>query len=231
MIEAQASDEQLRQFSILADLSEHDLASVRQRLKIVNFARGETIIAHQAEDADVYLLLTGQAVANRYSAAGREISYRRIPPNSYIGELAVFDGRARSVNIVALTDVTAGLLNEAVFRDLMLSMPVLSQALLRDLAWRVRDLTDRIYETTASSVKMRLYSELVRTAIAEGGDDDEIVIQNPPTHAEWAALVGGQREAITRALSELTALGLLRKQGRSLVITDLDRLLDQIEET
>lgn len=230
MIEDPQFAEQLRNFSIFEELSDEEFRAVLAKINLVRFERGETIIAHEAHDTDVYLLLEGQALANRYSLAGREISYRRLPPNSYVGELAVFDGQPRSVNIVALSDVTMGRLSGAAFRELMAAMPSLTHALLRDLSARIRELSDRIYETTASSVKMRFYTELIRVAMAQESDGDEIILKNPPTHAEWAATVGGQRETITRAMSELTALGLLQKQGRSLVIPDLDRLMDQCED-
>lgn len=220
----------LRNFSIFKELDDDELQKIIEKVSIVRFERGETIITHEARDTDVYLLLDGQVLANRFSLAGREISYRRLPPFSYFGELAVFDGEPRSVNIVALSHVTIGRLSGAAFSQLMLSLPTMNRALLRDLSARIRDLSDRIYNTTASSVKMRFYTELIRTAMAQNSDGDEIVLANPPTHAEWAATVGGQRETITRAMSELTSLGLLRKQGRSLVIPDINGLMDQCED-
>jgi len=223
-------EDKLRHFSIFEELSDEDIQTVLDKVSIVRFARGETIIAHEARDTDVFLLIEGQALANRYSLAGREISYRRLPEYSYVGELAVFDGQPRSVNIVALSQVVMGRLSGAAFRDLMLTLPSVTQALLRDLSGRIRDLSDRIYETTASSVKMRFYAELIRTAMAQDSDKDEIILRNPPTHAEWAATVGGQRETITRAISELTSLGLLSKKGRSLVIPDIHALMDQCED-
>lgn len=223
-------EEDLRNFSIFEELTDEELQKVLNKVSIVRFERGETIIAHEARDTDVFLLLKGQALANRFSLAGREISYRRLPPFSYVGELAVFDGKPRSVNIVALSEVQMGRLSGAAFRELMLEIPSMTQALLRDLSTRIRDLSDRIYETTASSVKMRFYTELIRTAMAQESDSDEITLRNPPTHAEWAATVGGQRETITRAISELTQNGLLTKKGRSLVIPDINALMDQCED-
>lgn len=223
-------EEKLRLFSIFENLSDEDLQTVLDKISIVRFERGETIIAHEARDTDVFLLLEGQALANRYSLAGREISYRRLPAYSYVGELAVFDGQPRSVNIVALSPVTMGRLSGSAFLELMQTIPSVNKALLRDLSGRIRDLSDRIYETTASSVKMRFYTELIRTAMEQESEGDEIVLRNPPTHAEWAATVGGQRETITRAISELTQLGLLQKQGRNLVIPDINGLMDQCED-
>jgi CRP-like cAMP-binding protein len=223
-------EDKLRQFSIFEELSDDDLQTVLNKVSIVRFERGETIIAHEGRDTDVFLLLEGQALANRFSLAGREISYRRLPAYSYVGELSVFDGQPRSVNIVALSEVVMGRLSGSAFRELMLELPSVTQALLRDLSTRIRDLSDRIYETTASSVKMRFYTELIRTAMMQESEGDEITLRNPPTHAEWAATVGGQRETITRAISELTSLGLLRKKGRNLVIPDIHALMDQCED-
>ena len=222
--------DKLRNFSIFEELNDDDLQTVLNQVTIVRFERGETIIAYEARDTDVFLLLEGNALANRFSLAGREISYRRLPAYSYVGELAVFDGQPRSVNIVALSTVVMGRLSGAAFRELMLELPSVTQALLRDLSGRIRDLSDRIYETTASSVKMRFYTELIRTAMAQESEGEEIVLRNPPTHAEWAATVGGQRETITRAISELTSLGLLKKSGRRLVIPDIHGLMDQCED-
>ena len=108
-------------------------------------------------------ILISQKLANRYSLAGREISYRRLPPNSYFGELAVFDGQPRSVNIVALSEVEIGRLSGPAFSELMVAIPGMTKALLRDMSARIRDLSDRIYETTASSVKMR-WPKVVRMA-------------------------------------------------------------------
>lgn len=224
------SHERLRKFSLFKNLPDDALDRVQSRIMVVRFARGETIIQHEAHDTDVFLLLDGQALVNRYSLAGREISYRRLPANSYMGELAVFDGKPRSVNVIAVTEVVMGRLSGAAFTELILTIPEAMKALLADLSARIRDLSDRIYENTASSVKMRFYSELMRAALAAQGDEDEIVLRNPPTHSDWAAIVGGQREAITRALGELIKMGILRKDGRDLVVTDLDRLIDQIEE-
>lgn len=223
-------EDKLRRFSIFEDLSDEDLEKVASKVSVVRFERGETIIAHEARDTDVFLLFDGQVLANRYSLAGREISYRRLPTYSYFGELAVFDGQPRSVNIVAMSEVEIGRLSGPAFSDLMAAIPSISKALLRDMGARIRELSDRIYVTTASSVKMRFYNELIRNAMALGGGDGEIVLKDPPTHAEWAATVGGQRETITRAISELTSIGLMRKQGRNLVITNLHGLMDQVEE-
>ena len=223
-------EDKLRCFSIFEDLNDEDFGLVMNKASVVRFERGETIIAHEARDTDVFLLLEGQVLANRYSLAGREISYRRLMPYSYFGELAVFDGHPRSVNIVAMTEVLIGRLSGPAFSELMAAIPSISKALLRDMGARIRELSDRIYVTTASSVKMRFYNELIRNAMALGGGDGEIILKDPPTHAEWAATVGGQRETITRAISELTTLGLMRKQGRNLVITDLNGLMDQCED-
>jgi len=223
-------NDELRKFLLFADFTDEELAVVRASIMPVSFAKGETIISHLDEDRNVYFLFEGHLLANRYSMAGREIGYRRVYPPSYLGELAAFDGQPRSVNIAALTAVRMARIEQTRFLELVRTYPKFAQRLAHDLAMRVRELSDRVFEITASSVKMRLYGELCRTAVAEGGGANSLVLDNPPTHAEWAAMVGGQRETVTRCFAELQAQGVLSKRGRSLVIPDLEALIELVEE-
>lgn len=53
------NNSRLRKFSIFEDLSDETLESIKSRIMVVRFGRGETIIAHEALDTDVFLLLDG----------------------------------------------------------------------------------------------------------------------------------------------------------------------------
>lgn len=221
--------DELAGFGLFAGLSPAQLAKVAQQVRTLGFERGEIVIEHQSEGRDVFLLIEGQLMVNRYAASGLEIGYRRIRPPAYFGELAVFDKAPRSVNIVALAPARVGNIPGAAFLTLLDAMPDLARTLLADMAGRVRDLSNRLFESTAVSVPGRVEAELLRMCVAAGIGEDGGVIDNMPTHAELATLVGGQRETVTRALNRLAELDIVAKQGRSLVIRDFDALLERTE--
>lgn len=221
--------EELRAYELFARLSDDELEVARDAIRVARHEKGETIIAHQDPGQDVYLLMEGTLLANRYSAAGREVGYRRIREGTHFGELAAFDGQPRSVNVIALTDCTIGTIPAATFRQLLERSTAFVETLLTRMAEIIRDLSDKVFEASAGSVRLRLDSELIRMAMEVGPEGNRAHIANPPTHAELAALIGGQRETVTRAFNELVSEGIVSKEGRSITIEDLDTLIERVE--
>lgn len=224
------SDRDLRRFGLFGSLPAADLTVLDGSLRVRDYARGEMVVRHLDTGSDVYVLFDGQLLANQFSASGREISYRRIVAGNYFGELAAVDGLARSVNIVALTEAKVGMVPGSVFRGLLDTSPALARALLADMATRVRDLSNRLFETSAVTVPFRVDAEIIRLAMAAGVEANRATIALPPTHAELAALVGGQREAVTREIGKLIDAGLVDKRGRSLIVLDVDGVIERVED-
>jgi CRP-like cAMP-binding protein len=133
------------------------------------------------------------------------------------------------VNIVALEDVRVARLPQSLIQDLFERSPRFMRAILEDLAGLTRSLTDRLFELNAVSVACRVDIELLRMAVAAGGDGRQAVIQPCPTHAELAVLVGSQREPVTRELNRLASLKIVAQTGRTLRILDMPALADEIE--
>ena len=223
------SVEELKNFSIFRNLPPEDVHRIGASVILKTYARSEIIVGYFDSGGDVFLLFDGQLLANRFSSAGREISYRRISAGSYFGELPAVDGQPRSVNIVALTEARVGRIPAGSFRELVENSKPFARALFADMAARIRELSNRLFEASAVSVRGRLDSELVRLALEVGVEDNRAVIVRGPTHAELAALIGGQRETVTRALAELVDIGLVTKRRRDLIIEDVQALIERVE--
>ena len=70
---------------------------------------------------------------------------------------------------------------------------------------------------------MLILCELAETFGSERPDGG-IEIDVPITQSELATLVGSTRQSVNASLGELTDKGLLRKQGRHLVVNKLEEL-------
>jgi CRP-like cAMP-binding protein len=230
MVAAPVLTTELARIGLFAGQPEAVLAMIGQSVRTRLHAQGATIIEYGSTESDVFLLIEGQLVAKRFSAAGQEFGYRRLPQFSYFGELAALDGSPRSVSIIALSDARIGRIAGADFRRLIGDVPTLADRLMIDLARRVRELSDRLFEVSTVSVGGRVAAEVTRLALAAGVVGDGGLVTNMPTHAELAALIGGQRETVTRALNRLVDAGIVEKQGRSLVIRNFEALLAQTGE-
>ncbi len=210
-------------------MSAEEIDAIGPSIEHLRYGKGEMILQRHDQDGGVYLLLEGVLLANQYARSGREVGYRRIAPGSYFGEISAIDGLPRSVNIVALEDARIARLPQALVRRLFDDSPRFMKALLEDMAGLARALTDRLFELTAVSVSCRVDIELLRMASAASEDGRQAVIRPCPTHAELAALLGSQREPVTRELNRLAGLGIVRQTGRTLHVLDLPALADEVE--
>ncbi|AVQ03746.1 transcriptional regulator [Caulobacter segnis] len=210
-------------------MSRQEVESLAGAVEQLSYDKGEMILQRHDQEGGIYLLLEGVLLANQYAKSGREVGYRRIMAGSYFGEISAIDGLPRSVNIVALEDSRIARLPQSLVRRLFEESPHFMKALLEDMAGLVRSLTDRLFELTAVSVACRVDIELLRMASAASADGRQAVINPCPTHAELAALLGSQREPVTRELNRLAGLGILRQTGRTLHVLDLPALADEVE--
>jgi DNA-binding MarR family transcriptional regulator len=79
-------------------------------------------------------------------------------------------------------------------------------------------------------VQKRVQAELIRLAGAAGQTRGEAVLSPAPSLSDIADRISTHREAVSRELSRLTALGLVRRDSGDLRITDIARLTKLVNE-
>lgn len=225
----EASPKDYRANRVFRHMSHPEVEALSGAIETLSYSKGEMILQRHDREGGIYLLLEGVLLANQYAKSGREVGYRRITAGSYFGEISAIDGLPRSVNVVALEDSRLARLPQSLVRRLFEESPRFMKALLEDMAGLARSLTDRLFELTAVSVACRVDIELLRMASAASTDGRQAVINPCPTHAELAALLGSQREPVTRELNRLAGLGIVRQTGRTLHVLDLPALADEVE--
>ncbi len=223
------SKEDYRANKLFRHMAPDEIEALAPMVEHLNYGKGELIVQRLDDSGGIYLLLEGALLANQYARSGREVGYRRITPGGYFGEIAAIDGLPRSVNIMALEDVRIVRLPQRLVRNLFEDSPHFMRAILEDLASMTRALTDRLFELTAIPVACRVDIELLRMATSASGDGVQAVIHPCPTHAELAALIGSQREQVTRELNRLASLNIVSQSSRTLRILNLPALAGEIE--
>ena len=190
-------------------------------MAVRSFRNGEIVIAHQEPSAAAYIVLGGQARATIFSVEGKMVAYRDIDQGEIFGELAAIDGMPRSANIVAIGDLTVGILAPERFAELVDTAPDFAWALLRHFAAQSRRMTERIFEFSTMVVRDRLVHELLRLADSTLTQAGAAEIAPAPTHFELAARISTHREAVSREMSRLGKLGLVVKEKGRLVLPDI----------
>ena len=111
-----------------------------------------------------------------------------------------------------------------VFIKALSDYPEFGLAVMRHVTQLVRKLTDRVFEFSTLVVRGRVQVELLRMIEDLPKTRNELILSPAPTHEEIASRVSTHREAVTRELAWLEAQGVIEKTGRTLKITNLDRL-------
>lgn len=217
----------LAKISLFSSLDERDLTEIARGLRRSSYDPGEMVVQHLDDDDDVYFILSGSLIASIISPEGREVAFDVMVPGDYFGEIAALDGRGRSASVAALVPSEVAAISGNRFRELVGRHPAISASLIGDLVARIRRLTERNYENIALRIKHRVQLELLRLANRAGVLHNGGVLHNAPTHAQIAARVGANREAVTREISALVKRGLIEASRQSITIADAQGLIDE----
>ena len=202
------------------DLREAFLSRARN-LKV---RKSQIVIAEGTDSTDVYLVRSGKLRISLSAANGREILLRDIGPGAVVGELAAIDGGLRSASVAALEEAVLACQRAEDFIRFLGEVPQAGLWMTRQLAARVRDLTERTTELATLPIAGRVQRELLRLAAEAGGEGDQAIIRPMPTHAEIASRLGTHREAVTRELNQLAQEGIVRQTGRQTEILSVAKL-------
>lgn len=208
----------------LAALTIEERNQLAEECKGFRYAKGDPIFFRQDPSMDVLFIASGRVGITLYSSSGRKTDLRDMSQGEMFGEMSAIDSKPRSADVVAREESVVVSVSAPVFRNMLRHYPVFMEYTLTHLTGLVRSLSERVFEYDTFPVPVRVRLELYRQG-KNGG-----VIDPAPKHADIAARVGTHREAVSREFSRLTKSGVVRKDGRSLVIADLAGLLGSLEE-
>ena len=223
--EQSASLAVLKGVSIFSGLSEQEFAFLTSHLRQRKYAAGELIFGEGDPCAGLYVVQSGNVRIFKSSASGREQVLSIDGPGSSIAELPVFDGGAYPASAQAVSDSTLLFFSRQDFQSLCLQHPHVALKVLRVIGGRLRRLVGIIEELSFTTVRHRLASFLLRLAQKEGKRTPEgVEIIMPVSNQELASQIGTVRELVSRNLSRLQAEGMIKIDGRSVIVCNLKAL-------
>ena len=226
-----AAERSLNAIPLFAEMKPEQRTTLEQQALFRRYIAGEQIIDRQSDSRVMFCVVRGTVRVVIYSASGREVSFDDIDAGGYFGELACLDSRPRSASVVALTNTVVAAISPPVLERALLEHPKMALILMRRLAKVIRQSTDRILDLSTLGANNRVYAELLRLSKPNAKDAGKTAVIRPvPIHGDIAARVSTTRETVARVLSDLTKKQLVLKEGTSLVIKDIERLRDMVEQ-
>ena len=220
----------LAKVPIFSGLNEGELSFLAQRAVPRRYQAGEQVFAEGEPCTGLYVVESGQVRIFKSSLDGREQVLSIDGPGSSVAELPVFDGGSYPASVMAIGDSTLLFVSKQDFQAVCLAHPQVALKVLRVVGARLRRLVGIIEELSFATVRNRLASFLLRLAQSEGkptGQGVEITLTM--SNQELASQIGTVRELVSRNLSRFQSEGLLKMDGRNVIIRDVAALEAEIQ--
>jgi len=184
------------------------LAVCAASFREAKYHKGEMLFARGDPGTHLHVVAEGQVRLAIATSEGRELSFEIAGPGDFFGEIAVLDGKPRSAEGTALTDVVTFTLERAEFRKLRATHAEISDAVTSFLCRRLRNLSDKLETIALYPMDIRL----ARFLLGALGDRQappgrRVPLELQYSQSELAHLLGASRPKINAALGILEEAG------------------------
>ena len=232
MPRSQAIRAALQKAAIFADLSEKELSFLAERSVPNDLTAGQVVFSEGEPCEGLYVVESGAVKIFKTSASGREQVLAVEGPGGSVAELPVFDGGAYPASAIALNEARLLFVSKRDFQALCVEHPAVALKVLKVLGARLRQLVGIIEELSFTTVRHRLAALLLRLARRRGKPTARgVEFTLPGSNQDLASHIGTVRELVSRNLSRLQADGLIKLDGKILVIPDVEKLRAEVDRS
>ncbi|QLL24467.1 Crp/Fnr family transcriptional regulator [Actinobacteria bacterium IMCC26103] len=218
-------EEVVRRAPLFTALDEAAALSLRASMDTVKIAKGSILFKEGDDGEHLYVIVDGKLKLGTSSGDGRENLLSILGPGEMFGELSLFDPGPRTSTATAVTDAKLLSLSHEKVIPWLKQNPEVSLQLLTRLSQRLRRTNEAVGDLVFSDVPGRVAKALIDLGDRFGKTTPEgLLVNHDLTQEELAQLVGASRETVNKALADFAGRGWLRLDGRSVLITDLERL-------
>ncbi len=218
-------DRTIADAALFRGMSPHVVSALTARLPIADFDASQVIYTRGDVAAEMYILIDGKVKLGRSADDGRENILSVLAPPDVFGELSILDPGPQPWNATAITEVRAAVVDRKRLDTWLHAYPEMAPRLLTLLARRLRRTSDALADLSFIDAPARVAKQLLwlaqRFGVPENGS---MRVTHDLTQEELAQLVGATRETVNKALSDFRNRGWIRVDGKSVLISDSERL-------
>lgn len=210
---------------LFADMDSEETRALFESMVPVELSRGDVLFREGEPGDRLYVIAQGKIKLGRRSSDGRENLLSILGPGEMFGELSLFDPGPRTATASSVSDALVYELRHQALVQWISAHPNVATTLLGALARRLRRTNETLADLVFSDVPGRVAKALLDLSTRFGEpNDDGIRVAHDLTQEELAQLVGASRETVNKALADFATRGWVRREGRAVVLLDIDRL-------
>lgn len=185
--------------------------------RTLEFAREAIIFSQDERATGMFVVLSGTVKVVRWDAEGKESVLHLVRPGNILAEAAVFQGGVFPASAVAVTAVRVLFVERETLTGLISANPELALRMLAALSLRLRMLTHKLGRSRHRDSAARRVAEWL---VHRGNMGGSLHIDPGVSREVLANLLGLARETLSRTLTGLERDGLIRLEGKTVVILD-----------
>ena len=195
-----------------------------------DIAAGQAIYFEGDPGEYLYLVATGKVKLVRHTSSGRDVLLDILRGGEYFGNLAI-SGQAYAESAVAQTDCCILRISANNFERVLHHYPEVTMKVLQAVRQRLEESQESIKHLSVYTVEQRIAATLLRVAKKLGEQNQTgMLIQLPFSRQDLAAMTGTTVETVSRVMSRFADEGLISTGRKWVVLNDLPRLKEMIEE-
>jgi len=222
-----ASEERIRLLSlvdIFEPLSNEEIERLDGQLPDVHLKRGE-IFYSPKDRSERLFVLSKQRVRAYKTTDRREFTLAVVEAGTVFGEMALTAQLLQDAYAQAMQESEVSVIHREDLERLILEKPKVGLRIVHLLSERLRRYETRLEDITFKDITARLAS-LIQLLLESEGVVGRNYLKIPThyTHQQLATMIGVNREAVTRAFSELQDKGIVELRRRLIYIADAEAL-------
>lgn len=215
----------LRTVPVLAHLNAERLRWLAEQVHWKSLKEGDPV-SEPFKPLRVHVLLTGQVQVSCTQADGKTLVLGELQAGQMVGcGLVAPSAIPAGTQITATEPSLLAVLDGEVLQNWLLSDSTIMTGQLISISNILWQLATRVVEMGTLNVRSRLHMRLLALAQRQGVQHNQVTLTPSPTQASLAAYLGTSREEVAREMSRLQRLSLLQRQGRTIVLPNIDGLM------
>lgn len=220
----------LQAVDMFAVLPEADLRRVSESLVERAYPAGSGIVhADDPAGGHFFIVAEGEVAVVLETAEGKETVLATLQPGEFFGEMSLLDEAPRAATARAVRASKLMLLRREDFRRHVQERPAIAMSLLAEMNRRLRQSNRKVAGLSYRSMQARVAGAVLGLMEEKGMRQRDaagmrVVIRDRPTRKFLAEMAGTTRESVSRTLTAWERQGLLRSQGRDLMILEEARI-------
>ncbi len=218
----------LRQFDLFRGLTDEEVEEIGPMMEPRTFRPGELVIGPTTPPQRVYVVKEGTIRLFHEGPDGRQIAAGTVTRGALLGVSTLFQPAQDGFLMAeAVTDVLVCVGDGWTFLRSIARWPQVMLSLALQLGARLVETEQQLGRASGADARTRLAHLLYQLA----RDSGEVVpggrqIRGALTHVTLARQIAASRETVTRMLAVFEAERRIRRVGRKIVVTDLERLVE-----